>query len=133
MIEIEIPPRSVYVGVVRLALGSLARASGLDEETVDDLKIAISEACANAVLAQEAAGSDAPVRITWSDDDEPGIVIEVHDPQTQVHDTPQEDQDSQGISTRLTMSVALLQSLVDTCEFRPGLEGGMVTRMVINR
>ena len=51
--EIQIPPRPEYVGVLRLALGSLARTVGMDEESIDDLRIAISEACTNAVIAQE--------------------------------------------------------------------------------
>ena len=58
LVQLEIPPRSPYVGVVRLALSSLARAAGLDEEKVDDIKIAVSEACANAVLNNEEANSD---------------------------------------------------------------------------
>jgi anti-sigma regulatory factor (Ser/Thr protein kinase) len=49
-VEIEVPSRSAYVGVVRLALSALGRSAGLDEDVVDDLKIAVSEACANAVL-----------------------------------------------------------------------------------
>ncbi|HEV3473097.1 MAG TPA: ATP-binding protein, partial [Actinomycetota bacterium] len=77
-VEIDIPPRSSYVGVVRLAVASLARAEGLDEEQVEDLRIAVSEACANAVLAHEEQDSDEPVSVRWIQDDS-RIVIEVAD------------------------------------------------------
>jgi serine/threonine-protein kinase RsbW len=52
-VKLEVPPRSAYVGVVRLALASLARTAGIDEESIEHLKIAVSEACANAVLAHD--------------------------------------------------------------------------------
>jgi serine/threonine-protein kinase RsbW len=132
-VAIEIPARSAYVAVVRLALGSLARNAGLDEEVTDDLRIAVGEACANAVLSHEEAGSDAPVTVTWIDED--GVVAvevgdrgSVYDP-----DAPVDLLDSQGFSTRLVMSLALLRSLVDDCRMTPRQGGGMCTRLTLSR
>ena len=114
-VEIAIPPRSVYVGVVRLAVGSLARSAGLDEDRVDDLRIAVSEACTNAVLAHEGAGSSDPVVVRW--DDRPDeIVIEVQGTAA----TPEGPaEDSHGFSSRSVLSQALLESLVDRSELSP--------------
>jgi serine/threonine-protein kinase RsbW len=120
------------VGVVRLAVSSLARSAGLDEEKVDDIKIAVSEACANAVLNNEEAGSDAPVSITWDEDDR-SVRIEVADRGPTVDTNEAEAVDTQGFSTRAVMSYALLKSLVDGCEFEPRDGGGMTTRLLINR
>ena len=61
---LEIPAKSVYVGVVRLALASLARDLELDEDRIEDLRMAVSEACANAVMNNETSGR--PVTITWT-------------------------------------------------------------------
>lgn len=131
VVRLEIPPRSPYVGVVRLAVSSLARSAGLDEEKVDDIKIAVSEACANAVLNNEEAGSEAPVSITWEEDDS-SVHIEVADRGPTVDDAAAEA-DTQGFSTRAVMSIALLKSLVDGCEFEARDGGGMTTRLLINR
>ena len=123
-VEIAIPPRSVYVAVVRLAVASLARTAGLDEDRVDDLRIAVSEACTNAVLAHEEAGRSEPVVVAW--DDQPDqLVIEVrgHVP---APDSPSED--SEGFSSRSVLSRALLESLVDSTEHS---ETG--ARLTINR
>lgn len=128
MIELEIPPRSAYVGVVRLAIAALARGAGLDEEAVDDLRIAVSEACANAVLANEEAGSDDPVQVTWTQGDD-HLAIEVADRGT-IYLT-ENDEDSQGFSSRLALSVGLLESLVDECEFRPREGGGTSARLLV--
>jgi serine/threonine-protein kinase RsbW len=130
-VELEIPPRSVYVGVVRLAVASLARASGLDEETVDDLKIAVSEACANAVLGLEEIGSDEAISITFSDEGA-RLELEVADRGPgPSRAAPQAD--SQGFDSRSTMSAALLESLVDECVIAARAGGGTITRLAIAR
>ena len=128
---LEIPPRSVYVGVVRLAVASLARSAGLDEETVYDLKIAVSEACANAVLGLEASESEDPISITLSDEGT-SLELEVAD-RGPTWSTEPDIEDSQGFDTRSTMSLALLQSLVDECRISPREGGGTVTRLTIAR
>ncbi len=116
-----------------MTMSALARAAGIDEEKVDDLKIAVSEACANSVISQEEAGSDAPVEVTWDQDDR-AIRIEVSDRGMTVDpDASAEDVDTQGFSTRAVMSMALLDSLVDGCEFHPRDGGGMTTRLLITR
>lgn len=113
-------------------MSSLARSAGLDEEKVDDIKIAVSEACANAVLNNEEAGSEAPVSITWDEDDR-SVRIEVADRGPTVDTSETDAVDTQGFSTRAVMSYALLKSLVDGCEFEPREGGGMTTRLLINR
>ena len=126
MIQLEIPPRSVYVGVVRLALASAARLAGLDEAKVEDLRIAVSEACANAVLANERAETEAPVRVSWTRETD-RIVIEVVDAGSGSVPDPE---DSLVGGSRYDMSVALLESLVDDCTFGPLEDGGTTTRLV---
>ena len=127
-VDLDIPPRSAYVGVVRLVVSSLARTAGLEETAVDDLKIAVSEACANAVLSNEEAGSVAPVSIEWHEDDQ-RVEVRVGD-RGQVY---QVDQPEEPFTDRLSMSVALLGSLVDDFSFEPRPDGGMLTRLVVRR
>ena len=128
-VELEIPPRSVYVGVVRLAVAALARAAGLDEAAVDDLKIAVSEACATAVLALEKAGSDESISISFS---EAGGRIEL-DVADRGPGPPaeQDPTDSQGFDSRSAMSTALLSSLVAECSITARDGGGTLTHLVI--
>ena len=128
-VEIEIPSRSVYVGVVRLALAALARAAGLSEESVDDLKIAVGEACANAVIVNEETAPDVPVKVHWSQEDA-RVVVKVEGA-GHSFDSGESATDD-GLAARMEMSVALLESLVDSCEVteRPG--GGTSARLTIN-
>lgn len=131
-VELEIPPRSAYVGVVRLTLSSLARTSGLDENGVEELKMAVSEACANAVLANEEAGSDEPVTIRYTSDTGTLTVL-VQDRGNSADPIDQNMFDSQGFSSRVAMSLRLLNSLVDECDFTPRDGGGMTTQLVVKR
>lgn len=129
-IELEIPARSVYVGVVRLALTSLARASGLDEESVDDLRIAVSEACTNAVLSNEEAGTEEPVRVSWTVEDG-RAVVEVADRGT-LYDERDEGGSLEDPSGRIAMSAALLEALVDSFEIVARAGGGSSVRLTVS-
>jgi serine/threonine-protein kinase RsbW len=127
-VEIQIPSNSAYVRVVRLALASLARTAGADEELVDDLKIAVSEACANSVLAHQESGLDDPVEITWSDDDG-RFTVEIADRRKSLEVGP--DEDTQGIASRELMSDALLRSLLDEFDVSDRQGGGVRMRLVV--
>lgn len=48
-IEMKIPAKPEYVGVIRLTLSGIASRMGYSYDDIEDLKIAISEACTNAV------------------------------------------------------------------------------------
>jgi serine/threonine-protein kinase RsbW len=132
-VALEIPARGAYVAVVRLAITALARSALLDEEVADDLKMAVGEACANAVLSHETAATTAPVTVTWSDLGD-RVVIEVGDRGMRYDpDAPADALDSQGFSSRFVMSLALLRSLVDECRIAPRTGGGMCTELVFRR
>lgn len=109
-VEIRIPARPEYVGVVRLALSALARGANLGEEKLDELKIAVSEACTNSVMAQAEAGDERPVRVVWVAEGSV-VTIDVSGAPAAAAEEPMED--TQGIATRVRMSEDLLRSLVD--------------------
>jgi serine/threonine-protein kinase RsbW len=48
-VRLTIPARAEYVLLGRLALSGVTRMRPLDDETVNDLKLAVTEACTNSV------------------------------------------------------------------------------------
>ncbi|WP_010651741.1 anti-sigma B factor RsbW [Oceanobacillus massiliensis] len=48
-IEIKVPAKAEYVGVVRLTMSGIANRMGFSYEDIEDLKVAVSEAITNAV------------------------------------------------------------------------------------
>lgn len=49
IVELEVPSAPEYVSIVRQAVEGIARRMKFDELQIDDLKLAVGEACTNAV------------------------------------------------------------------------------------
>jgi anti-sigma regulatory factor (Ser/Thr protein kinase) len=64
-IELTIPARPEYVVVVRLAAAGIAGRMGFSFDEVEDLKIAVTEACTHAILA----GAE-PIQVRFGVDSE---------------------------------------------------------------
>jgi anti-sigma regulatory factor (Ser/Thr protein kinase) len=56
---LEVPPDPAYVAAARLFASTLARQAGVAEEELDDVRVAVGEACARAL----ATASDRPVSV----------------------------------------------------------------------
>lgn len=76
VLQFKIPGKPEYVGAVRMAISSLANIAGFDVEAIEDMKVAVSEACTNVVChGQKNVGSydvfceinDELIRITVRD------------------------------------------------------------------
>ena len=64
VVRLDFPAKPDYLLLARLALSGLARTLPLDEEEVADLKLAVTEACGNAVRhAYE--GDDGSVAVSY--------------------------------------------------------------------
>ena len=63
-IQLSIPPRNDHLALVRRVVSTAALvADELPDRRIDDLSLAVSEACANAIDAQRAIGQLEPVVI----------------------------------------------------------------------
>jgi serine/threonine-protein kinase RsbW len=80
---LAIPADAAYVGTVRHFAATIARHEGLPEELIDDLRLAVSEACAEAIDA----GVTGSIRVALSLEPE-GIDVEVTSGSTQPEGEP---------------------------------------------
>lgn len=77
VVELTFPAQARYLVLARLSLAGVAEAARLDAESLADLKLAITEACSNAVQHAYADGDgDVRVRIELGDD---RLAVEVAD------------------------------------------------------
>ena len=97
---LSIPPSVEHVRTARLVAVAAARRAGLDEELVDDVRLAVGEAVARAVLRHGTAEIDTHVDVVVRDDGL-GFEVEVHD-----HSTSTVRDDDDGIA------LALVEALV---------------------
>ncbi|MDQ2725272.1 MAG: ATP-binding protein [Acidimicrobiales bacterium] len=121
VLELEIPARPEYVAIVRLVVSSLAAARrALVDERLDDLKLAVSEACTNAMEAHRSVGIQAPVTIRVVEGPER---LEVHvddrgpgfDPKRLAEHPPVTDPDR--LNFERGLGIPLIRTLVDDVVF----------------
>ncbi len=65
VVHLTFPARPEYLLLARLALSGLARELPVDDETLADLKLAVTEACGNAVRHAYPEGADGAVAIAY--------------------------------------------------------------------
>jgi anti-sigma regulatory factor (Ser/Thr protein kinase) len=63
LVHLAFPPEPALLGTIRLVVGIVARKAGVDEEGVEDLKVAVSETCAVAVGDLTVAGLSTPIEL----------------------------------------------------------------------
>lgn len=74
-VRLEIPPRRDHLALVRLMVtGALAIDRRLPEPRLEDLRLAVTEACANAIEAQLATGRRDPIHLAIEAGDDSVIV-----------------------------------------------------------
>ncbi len=96
---LSLPPTPEHVRTARLVTVAAARRAGVSEDVVDDVRLAVGEAVARAVLRHAAAGTDADVEVVVCDDD--GFLVEVRD--RTAAELPDDDE---GLALALVRAVA---------------------------
>ncbi len=134
VIELEIPARAEFVALARLVVSALAASdSNLADERIDDLKLAVSEACTNAIEAHDAAGSHERVLVRCrSDEERLEVCVEDQgrgfDPSQLPDHPPVTDPDR--LKYERGLGIPLIRALVDEVEFSP-TGGGTAVRLVM--
>jgi serine/threonine-protein kinase RsbW len=57
LLKFSVPGKPEYVGTIRMAISCLANSAGFDVEAIEDIKVAVSEACTNAVCHGNETGT----------------------------------------------------------------------------
>lgn len=126
-IQLEIPARPEYVGLARLVVSSLALSRrALADDRVDDLKLAVSEACTNAIEANGAAARDDSVLVLWREaDDRVMITIGDRGPGFDPESLPEHPPvtDPERLNFERGLGIPLIRTLVDEVHFLPTSDG----------
>ncbi|MEX2289935.1 MAG: ATP-binding protein [Mycobacteriales bacterium] len=78
LVELFLTPLPAHVRTARLVVVAAARRAGLADGLVDELRLALGEACSRAVGLHHRHASDVPVKVTISDDPG-GLTVTVTD------------------------------------------------------
>lgn len=133
-IELEIPARPEYVGLARLVVSSLASSRRmLADDRIDDLKLAVSEACTNAIEAHADVDTSERVLLRWSEaDDHLQVQVEDRGPGFDPRSLPTHPPvtDPERLNFERGLGIPLIRSLVDEVEFDPS-DSGTSVRIVM--
>jgi serine/threonine-protein kinase RsbW len=128
-ISLTIPAKPDYLIVCRLALNGLADVASIGDEALSDLKLAVTEACANSVSHAYANGDGTiTLQIDVLHD---RVRIEVADEGAGIGAEERAAAETAGPEALEGggMGIALIRALVDELDIVPG-EGGRGTRVV---
>lgn len=135
-ISLVIPGRAEYVGLCRLVAGVVGARESLDEETIADLKLAVTEACTCYLWGPDGSppvegevdisGLPASIRVDFSV--MPGSwEIVVSDPEHKHHMSPASGCDP---LTHDGLGLTIIKALVDVIEQTENEAEGCVLRLV---
>lgn len=74
-VEVTFTPLPVHVRTARLVATAVARRSGVAESLLDEVRLAVGEACSRAVEAHLRHCPGQPIRVALTDDDEQFEVV----------------------------------------------------------
>lgn len=130
-VELRFSALPEHVRTARLVAAAVARRAGVDEAVLDEVRLAVGEACTRAVGLHQSNGVSAPVLVALIED-EKQFSIEVGDEAPHVAPGDRvpgslsggvDDLDAEGEDE---MGLAVISGLVDDVEVTAGESGGLI-------
>ncbi|NJP67461.1 ATP-binding protein [Streptomyces spiramenti] len=113
-----------HVRTARLVAAAVARRAGVDESVLDELRLAVGEACTRAVGLHKLHGLQTPVRVSLTEG-EKTFSIEVGDDAPGSVPQHRDGEDDTGEETD-ELGLAVISGLVDDFEVAADAEGGRI-------
>ena len=128
-VELRFSALPEHVRTARLVAAAVARRAGVDEAVLDEVRLAVGEACTRAVGLHQSSGISAPVRVSLIEE-EKQFSIEVGDEAPR--SVPGEraggaaGDDGEVDAEEDEMGLAVISGLVDDVEVSAGEHGGLI-------
>jgi serine/threonine-protein kinase RsbW len=120
-VRLTIPAKAEYITLVRLALSGLSQLRPLDDETLGDLKLAVTEACSNSVRHAYRDGREGAVQVSYELHSD-RLVVEVCD-EGEGFTAAASARSADGSLSEGGLGIAIIRELADELEFGPGTSG----------
>jgi anti-sigma regulatory factor (Ser/Thr protein kinase) len=121
-VRLEFSPEPAHVRTVRLVGVAVARRAGVADDQLDEVRLAIGEACARAVARHQRLGIRDSVQVAFSDGDRYQVKV--------IDKAPEPEQLDGEEQLTVDVSVTLLQGLVKDLQMMPLSSGsGTEVRM----
>ncbi|MEG8276631.1 ATP-binding protein [Streptomyces sp. AHA2] len=126
-VELRFSALPEHVRTARLVAAAVARRAGVEEAVLDEVRLAVGEACTRAVGLHQTGGISAPVKVLLIEE-EKQFSIEVGDeaPHAAPGDRASGAGDGDGETDEDEMGLAVISGLVDDVEVSAGEHGGSI-------
>ena len=126
-VELRFSALPEHVRTARLVAAAVARRAGVDEAVLDEVRLAVGEACTRAVGLHQTGGISAPVKVLLIEE-EKQFSIEVGDeaPHAVPGGRAPSGPDSDAEAEEDEMGLAVISGLVDDVEVSAGEHGGLI-------
>ena len=120
LVELRLPPDVQYIGLARLVVCAAARHAGMSGDRVEDLRIAVSEATTNAVIAQRRTDADVPVVLQFGATRDGAFEVTIVDGGPGFEPLPVGSLNGRDWSTESGLGVTIIRELADDVRFVRG-------------
>jgi len=126
-VELRFSALPEHVRTARLVAAAVARRAGVDEAVLDEVRLAVGEACTRAVGLHQSAGITSPVQVKLVEE-EKQFSIEVGDeaPRSAPGDRAPGSAGDDVDTEEDEMGLAVISGLVDDVEVTAGEHGGSI-------
>jgi anti-sigma regulatory factor (Ser/Thr protein kinase) len=126
-VELLFSAQPEHVRTARLVAAQVARRAGVEEASLDEVRLAVGEACSRAVGLHRSNGVEEPVRVLLTEE-EKKFSIEVVDevPGAASGGAGPDADDPAGPEDEGEMGLAVISGLVDDVEVLDGEHGGVI-------
>jgi anti-sigma regulatory factor (Ser/Thr protein kinase) len=126
-VELRFSALPEHVRTARLVAAAVARRAGVDEAVLDEVRLAVGEACTRAVGLHQSSGITAPVKVLLIEE-EKQFSIEVGDeaPHAAPGDSASGSAGDDVDIEEDEMGLAVISGLVDDVEVTAGEHGGLI-------
>lgn len=128
LVRLTIPAKAEYITLGRLALTAIARVRPLSQETLSDLKLALTEACTNSVRHAYREGRAGTVEIVYQIEPD-RLVVEVAD-DGRGFEPAELAGGGNGDLSEGGLGIAIIRAVADEVEIGRGESGGSRLRFV---
>jgi serine/threonine-protein kinase RsbW len=134
VVKVEIPALSEYVAVMRLAISGVATRMHFNIEEIEDIKIAVSEACTNAVQHAYPDTESGKINLVATlHSDKLAITITDSGKGFDAKNPVSDKQDgSNGVNFGLGLGLTFIRSLMDSSEIISAPNKGTTVHMTKN-
>lgn len=133
-LELEFPPKAEFVRLARHTVAALARLHEVPDDVVDNIKLAVSEACTTSILSPRQQGDEATLLLRASVDDK-RMIVDLIDPSAALLREitgPPSDLDTEDLPFEQALSLPVIRGLVDELGVTTHEGKGRALRMVMS-